>query len=277
MSITRKPPSITVDTAISQIAFLVSDLEELPDLNKLPDNNCFIRLRVMPCVVLPALEVRPQSPESQSLEPQQSKISEPHVIACQLSSAKRYATSVIFKLAQVSKEAENFYGLSALAYLESIPSFQNSAQCEPTAYLPFGLARQMFARECAAFLAEPAAASADAPGLPDGALIRVHFRFPTGAEWPTFRLRSLTRLSLDLSTRTGGLALNDRELLINSLSRPVRIHTPAGNGMFVDYYSLESTSHTAPVTSDLPRQTEDYTDVINPTAAYLARIGYGGD
>lgn len=250
-------PSITIHLDMDHVVFLVTDILNLPKLDAQPTEKREIRLRVLPGLLL-------DSPKRQTICPlllRQSSI------------------PIQAQILSVAHEQEDpFYGFSMFAKLTTAPDYTNRIPEKIFAHLPCDLAYDLFPEQIASHpdiqnLPTPACTAEEmnrAAKLP----VCVNFELPTGHRLPELRPNKIARVSLNLYTHTGGLIPSGTApLLINSRSCPTRIHNaPLGfNPPSDDYYQLYGTSFTLPVTSDLPKVYEDYTDSFYPHAAAIAR------
>lgn len=261
-----KPPSISVHLNMKHIVFLITDLQELPELDTSPVEKCTMRFRLLPGLLL---------------GPQQRQIVCPLLLDGLSLPAK-------VQLLLASMENENpFYGLSMFAKVIALPEYMKLVPPEISARLPYELVQELFPDAAAGItitdnmIPRPEGTEltpTQAATLRQQVPIEVNFVLPVGHPLPELYRGKTVRISLSLHTRTGGLALNDRSVqLINSRSHPIRIQPAAtGSEPSADvYYQLRGTGSTLPITSSLPDFYEDYTEMLDPNAAYLARQGIG--
>ncbi len=260
-----KPPSISVRLNMDRIVFLITDVQELPELDVHPVEKCTMRFHL-----LPGLLISPQE----------------HRIVCPLLFDQRALPAKV-QLLLTSMENENpVYGLSMFAKAIELPEYMDLVPPEISVRLPYGLIQELFPAEAASIvitddmiphLTGKDPQSGSAATLKQQLPIPVNFTLPTGHPLPELHRGKIVRISLSLYSRSGGLALNDRSTqLINSLSRPIRVHADASE-LFDppadDYYQLRSIGTSQPVTSRLPEFYEDYTEMLDPAAALLSRRG----
>ena len=259
-----KPPSISVRLDMSRIVFLITDLQDLPELDVCPVEQCTMRFHLLPGLLLSSAQRQ---------------------IVCPLLLDGRILTAKA-QLLLASMERENpFYGLSMFAKIVALPEYMDLVPPEISARLPYELVQELFPDVAASITITddmiprpagreltPERIASFKPKVP----IDVQFNLPMGHRLPELCRGKIVRISLSLYARAGGLALNDRsDQLINSLSRPTRIHVASAEfePPADSYYQLRSISSSRPVTSALPEFYEDYTDLLDPNAAYLARHG----
>lgn len=280
-----KPPSITVRLGTERIVFLVTDIQEPPELDVYAPQKCQMRFHLLPGLLLtpPAPAVSLASQEVKTEAAQFPAPHEPNQIVCPLL-LDHMTLAGKAQILQAAMENENpFYGLSMFAKILAIPEYMELVPPKISARLPYGLVKELFPDEARAIVAsdeehsmEGGPTPGQAASLHANTLIEVNFALPTGHPLPELYRGKIVRISLSLYARAGGLALNNRSpLLVNSRSRPTRIHISSTSAeMPADgYYQLRGIGSTLPVTSSLPDFYEDYTDVIDPGAAYLARRG----
>lgn len=262
---TPSSPSITVRLGIERIVFLITEIQELPELDAYPAKECTMRFSLLPGILLTS--------------------SRRQIVYPLLLDHDRILPGKV-QVLQAAMEHENpSYGLSMFAKVLALPEYMELVPSEISAHLPYELARIFFPNEAARIVITDDMLPLSARGklgprrvaaLKQKLPIKVNFAFPSGYPLPQLYRGKIVRISLSLFARAGGLSLNDRSpMLINSLSRPTRIYAaPAGfETPADDYYQLRSIGSGRPVTSELPDFYEDYTEMLDPTAAYLARRG----
>lgn len=246
--------SLTVHLDIDRVVFLITSLQNMPELDTLPASDCTARFHMLPGLLL-------LSPER--------RIVYPLLLA-------QSALSVQAKILSAANERENLYGLSMFAKLSATPDYTARIPEQLIAHLPYHLVQDLFPQEIAHSEIADYVAELNTPAeLVDMTPIRVIFELPVGYRLPEICPGKIVKVSLDLHTHTGGLAPNGVPLFINSRSRPTRIHNAplSFNPPADDYYQLRGVDADLPVTSSLPQVYEDYTDMLNPNAALLARMG----
>lgn len=260
-----KPPGISVRLDMDRVVFLIPDVQELPELDVHSVKDCTMRFHL-----LPGLLISPQK----------------HQIVCPLLFDQRALPAKV-QLLTASTENENpFYGLSMFAKVATLQEYMDLVPSEIVVRLPYGLVKELFPAEAASIVITddmlPHSVGEDqrsdqVTALKQKLPIPVTFTLPTGHRLPELYRGKIVRISLNLCSRSGGLALNDRSTqLVNSLSRPVRVHVDTPEFFAPpadDYYQLRSLGTNQPITSQLPEFYEDYTEMLDPTAAMLARRG----
>lgn len=249
------PPSLTIRLGIDRVVFLVTELLELPELDVYPVADCAMRFRMLPGLLL-------SSPAR-------------HVI-CPLT-PDRGAIPIKIQLLSAAMENENpYFGLSLFAKITEALEYTQFIPETPSTLLPHGLVRELFPREMDSLdLTGIVQKHKVPPDRLDKIPIRVNFQLPSGYDLPEIHRGKIVRISLSLYARAGGLAPNGTPLLVNSRSRPTLIHVGSSgfNPPAADYYQLRGVSQDLPATSKLPDVYEDYSEILDPTAAMLARRG----
>lgn len=251
MAIHSNSPSIAPRLGIDRVVFLITEILRPPELDSCPVEQCTMCFRVMPGLLLDAHDQR---------------------IVCPMMIGKRSALSADAQLFQVAQEAENPHcGLSMFAKLTRISDYQTMVPEQLHAHLPASLVEKLFPSEFAVLSGGGYTFTEQTP-------IQVRFQLPTGYPLPVVCPGKIVRISLNLYSHTGALAPNGQPLLVNSRSRPTRIHLPPAGfkPCADDYYQLRGCNTDLPVTSQLPAKYEDWTDALDPNAALLARMGCRG-
>ena len=266
------PPTVPIRLSIDSVVFLITDLQELPPLDTEPVEQCKMRFRVMPGLLLqppqhpattPAAEgpTPNASPAPPSEPPQPPDPVQPIVYPILL---ERRALSAEVQLLSVAVERENpISGLSAFARVLNIPDYITHVPERIPVCLPYDLAAALRPAETTGL------------DLPDDALVRLDLQLPTGYALPELYRGKVVRLSVNFFTGSGGLALNGKPLYINSRSRPtyIRLASSGRRPLPDDFYRLRGLSGSLPATSDLPKSYADHTELVDPNAAIIARVG----
>lgn len=238
----KRLPELPVHLRFDSLVFLITELQDLPPLDTIPVEDCKMRFRVVPGLLLCS----------------------PQPIIYPLLMDRASITTEVELLSAAMENENPFYGMSLYARIRRMSDYTTYVHDSTPVRMPYELTQVFFPEEVK---------RAELGELHGKDLVRVDLRLPTGYELPELGPSKIVRLSVNLFTGSGGLAPNGQPLSINSRSRPTFIHVgSAGAGKTAsDFYRLSAVSATLPVTSSLPAKYSDYTDVIDPHAAAIAR------